>query len=232
LAILSRAGADAAEEFREEMAPAIDRVWGDEVSAVMRDLRGWIRRMATDGSEWVARYVELGFGLHAHPDRDAASGQEPVLIDGRYPLRGAIDLVEIHRTSGALRVTDHKTGRNRTVDGLAIGGGATLQPLLYAEAAEQVLAAPVSETRLFFCTVAGGYGERAVPLTAQNRRLGIEALEIIDRAIETGVLVPAPAEGACARCDFVGVCGPTAAEHAGRKTTGLLRDLDALRRQK
>jgi CRISPR/Cas system-associated exonuclease Cas4 (RecB family) len=92
-----------------------------------------------------------------------------------------------------------------------------------------VLGAQVDETRLFFCTVDGGYRERPVPLTPATARAAVEALEVIDRAVETGVLVPAPEEGACARCDFRLVCGPAAQHHPRHKTPGPLRDLIELR---
>jgi hypothetical protein len=227
--VLRGAVASVSEEFRERVAPAIDRVWADEVAVVARDLRGWLSRLAAEDGPWEARYVELGFGLPADVDHDPASIGDAVHVDGRFPLRGAIDLVEVHRQTGELRVTDHKTGKDRNVEGFVIAGGAVLQPLLYAAAAERVLGATVAATRLFYCTVDGGYRERPVPLTAQNRRLGVEALEVIDRAVETGMLVPAPVEGACARCDFTAVCGPSATEDAARKAAGPLRDLQELR---
>jgi CRISPR/Cas system-associated exonuclease Cas4 (RecB family) len=92
-----------------------------------------------------------------------------------------------------------------------------------------MLGVAVEETRLFFCTVDGGYRERPVPLTPASAGTIVEALEIIDRAIETGVLLPAPDEGACARCDFRPVCGPAAQHHGRHKAPGPLRDLQELR---
>lgn len=227
--VLRSAVASVSGEFRERMAPAIERVWADEVAVVARDLRGWLSRLAAENGQWEVRYVELGFGLPADAARDSASVGDAVHVDARFPLRGAIDLVEVHRQTGELRVTDHKTGKDRNVEGFVIAGGSVLQPLLYAAAAERVLGARVAETRLFYCTVDGSYRERPVPLTPQNRRLGVEALEVIDRAVETGMLVPAPTEGACGRCDFTAVCGPSAKEHAARKSAGPLRDLQELR---
>lgn len=227
--ILTQAIETVAAEFRDRLAPAIDRVWADEVASVARDLRGWLTRVADAPAPWKPEYVELGFGLSPHPDRDARSVATPVTVAGKYPLRGAIDVVDVHARSGRLRVTDHKTGKDRTGDALGIGGGRVLQPLLYAAVAQQVLGAAVDETRLFFCTVDGGYRERPVPLTAATGRAAVEALEVIDRAIETGLLVPAPEDGACARCDFRMVCGPAAQQHARHKATGPLRDLLELR---
>ena len=78
-----------------------------------------------------------------------------------------------------------------------VGGGAVLQPVLYSLALEQALDRPVAEGRLYYATTAGGYRDVRIPLTPAARRLGVEVLEIIDRAIETGFLAPAPAERAC-----------------------------------
>ncbi len=80
-------------------------------------------------------------------------------IDGRFAIRGAIDLIEQHGALGSLRVTDHKTGRNRTTRGLVVGGGGTLQPIVYSLVAEQLLGVPVSSARLWFATTAGGFTE-------------------------------------------------------------------------
>jgi CRISPR/Cas system-associated exonuclease Cas4 (RecB family) len=87
----------------------------------------------------------------------------------------------------------------------------------------------VAETRLFFCTAAGGYKVRPVPLLPQARRAGVEALEIIDRAIELGFLAAAPNERACAWCDFRPVCGPHEELRISRKSADPLRDLIELR---
>ena len=94
--------------------------------------------------------------------------------------------------SEELRITDHKTGRNRTTPRTVIGGGATLQPVIYGLAVEKLLGSPVSGGRLFYCTAAGGFTDHPVPLSEANRRAGLEALEIIDRAIELGLPAARP----------------------------------------
>jgi ATP-dependent helicase/nuclease subunit B len=229
LVVLEEVVSTVADDYRERLAPAIERVWHEEIAIIARDLRGWLRRVAEDGGSWVPRYFELAFGLAINDERDPRSAADPVRIDGRFILRGSVDLVEEHRESGALRVTDHKTGKDRTKEGLAIGGGATLQPVVYSMAVEQVTGKPVAESRLFFCTSAGGYKLRPVALTPQSRRMGIEALEVIDRAIELGFLAAAPGEGACAWCDFRVVCGPNEEQRTARKPEDRLRDLLELR---
>ena len=229
LGVLEKSIAEVAAEYKERLAPAIDRVWREEIAVIARDLRGWLRRTAEDGGRWIPRYFELSFGLAKSAERDPHSVEREAHIDGRFRLRGAVDLIEEHRDTGALRVTDHKTGKDRTKDTLVIGQGQTLQPVLYSSAVEEITGKPVDESRLFFCTSAGGYKVRPVALTAQTRRMGIEALEIIDRAIELGFLAAAPNAGACGWCDFRPVCGPHEEARVARKPGEPLRDLIELR---
>ena len=227
LAVLEASIAQVAGEYHESMAPAIERVWQEEIAAIARDLRGWLRHVAADEA-WEPRHFELAFGL-SDEGRDPRSVPEPVLIDGRFPLRGSIDAVDVHRQTGVLRVTDHKTGKDRTKDTLVIGGGSVLQPLVYAAVAETMLGVPVGESRLFFCTSAAGFKQRPVLLDGAARRMAIEALETIDRAVERGTLAPAPAETACTWCEFRPVCGPGAEQRLARKPQAFLEDLLWLR---
>ena len=83
-----------------------------------------------------------------------------------------------------------------------------LQPVLYGLAVEHLLAARVVESRLYYCTRAGGFSERVVPLSADARGRGLEVLAVIDRAIADGFLPAAPRARACGICDFRDVCGP------------------------
>ena len=139
-------------------------------------------------------------------------------------------MIETRTGSSELRITDHKTGRNRTTPRTVIGGGGTLQPVIYGLAIEKIMDRPVREGRLFYATTAGGFAEHPVPLSDANRRAGLEALEIIDRAIELGFLPAAPAERACTWCDFRSICGPDEPRHAARKAAEPLADLDGAAR--
>jgi CRISPR/Cas system-associated exonuclease Cas4 (RecB family) len=219
---------DVTERAREDLAPAVDRVWSDDVASMRRDMHGWLERMAAE-REWVPAYCEFGFGP-VPGERDPASSPDPVVLDGGYSLRGAIDLIEVHTASGDLRVTDYKTGRAPDMlDALVIGGGTVLQPVLYGLAAERALNKPAREGRLFYCTSSGGFRSHATSLDEGARRAGIEVLEIVDRAIATGGLMAAPGEHACERCDFKAVCGPDVVRRIEHKTPGPLADLQALR---
>jgi hypothetical protein len=76
---------------------------------------------------------------------------------------------------------------------------------------------------------ANDYASQPVPLTPGARRAGIEALEVVDRAIERGMLAAAPGDGACLRCHFTAVCGPNEERRTRRKPVDALADLIALR---
>jgi ATP-dependent helicase/nuclease subunit B len=218
--------------YEERLAPAIERVWRDEIGELRRDLGIWVRKMApesdADAAEWVPEYFEFSFGL-SDDGRDERSLKDPVTIDGRFILRGSVDLIERSADGGTLRVTDHKTGKNRSNRDLIIGGGAVLQPVLYSAVVEQGLGRKVAAGRLYYCTTAGGFADHAIPITDYNRGQGLHALTIIDRAVEQGFLVAAPAERACTWCDFRPVCGPREEARVKRKAPDKMADLEALR---
>ena len=156
-----------------------------------------------------------------------------MILDGRR-LRGSIDLVERDWRERALRVTDHKTGRPPSEKSLTIGGGEHLQPVLYALAAEAILAGEgerVDSGRLFYCTQRGGYLEIDVPLDDRTRGAARQVLNVVEDAVKRGFLPAAPREGACDWCDFRAVCGPYEELRAGRKKQADLQSLTDLRRQ-
>ncbi len=215
------------ESEREELKPAIDRVWKDEMDRLRADLRIWLRRMAEAPGGWVPEYFELGFGMDRPERGDPRSVRRPAVVEG-WRLRGAVDLVE-RRADGALRVTDHKTGAARAKEGVVVGGGEVLQPVLYALALENLLEAPVEGSRLWYCTARGGFAERHVPLSDFARLYAREALGTVASALESGTFPPAPKEGACAYCDFRPVCGPAEERRARTKDPALLEKLRMLR---
>jgi CRISPR/Cas system-associated exonuclease Cas4 (RecB family) len=222
-----------ADRARDELAPAVERVWQDEITSIRRDLHGWLDHLVRSGAEWTPRLFEWAFGAGSVPgERDPASVLDDAVVEGGFRLRGAIDLVEEHRQTGVLRVTDHKTGRKPDrIERVITGGGAVLQPVLYPMAVEAALGKRAAQGRLFYCTAAGGFYEHAIALNDNARAAGAEVLRAIDRAIQVGALAAAPTEDACGRCDFRAVCGPDVARRVRRKPQEFVADLAALRGQ-
>jgi len=85
---------DVAAEYAEELAPAIDEIWKNEIERLRADLRSWLLTVSTE-NQWAPVEVERTF--------------EDVVIEGMWRLRGRMDLTE-QSTDGLLRITDYKTG--------------------------------------------------------------------------------------------------------------------------
>ena len=220
---------EAERDFRDQLAPPIERVWQAEFEGLRGDLRGWLRQVADEGGLWTPVHAELGFGLARSRDRDPQSVREaaPVLEVAR--LRGSIDLVEAD-SAGRLRVTDHKTGGARHAGtSLVIGGGKVLQPVLYSLAAEAVLGRDVVSGRLFYCTQRGGYSLVSVPLDERSRGAVRRMLATVDGALEEGFLPAAPGKDECRYCDYRPVCGPYEDLRVARKQKSRLGALNDLR---
>jgi ATP-dependent helicase/DNAse subunit B len=217
-----------AANYAELLAPAVDRVWQDEIAGIRTDLHIWARELA-GSTGWEPWLFEFAFGLRDAPGHDPNSRSEPVTIDGRFILRGAVDLIERKPGTKILRITDHKTSKNRSERGSIIGQGRQLQPVIYSLAVEAATGCTVESARFSYCTTAGGFTEHNVPINERTRGMGIEALEIIDRAVELGMLPPAPAERACSFCDFLTVCGPNQERRARRKSHKEIGDVMELR---
>lgn len=218
----------------DRLNPAIDRVWQDEISAMAQDLRIWLEKLADEGAEWTPERFEFAFGLPEMEGRDEHSTPEPALIDGRFKLRGSIDMIERHQKTGFLRVTDHKTGKNRTQEGkTVVDGGRVLQPVIYGLALKALYPdETVYSGRLFYCTNAGGFHPYEIPLMGEAPKRGLEVLDVIDRAIDNGLLAAKPAPKMCEWCDFQMVCGDQEERRtsARRKDPAKFADLDALRK--
>jgi len=227
---------ETAAKWSEDLAPAIPRVFRDEVAMIRTDLRLWLRDIASEPQRWIAERCEFAFGLAADPGYDDGSVREPARISGDWLLRGSVDLLERRAQLGDYRIIDYKTGSNRTKDDLVIGGGETLQPLLYALAVEAVLGVSVSVSRLFFSTSKGGFAKNDVDITERSLRVIQHVLSDIDAAVTSGFLPPAPrlksrTWNACEYCDFLAVCGPYEPERARRKDIGAIERLEELRKE-
>jgi ATP-dependent helicase/nuclease subunit B len=213
----------------ETLAPAIPRVWADEIDGLRDDLREWLRRQA-DEDRWVPERFELAFGLPAgeRERRDPASVADPVPVAGTLVLRGSVDLVE-RAADGSVRVTDHKTGKVWAKEGVVVGGGQVLQPLLYALACERILSGRVTAGRLYYCTATGEYAERVVPLDTAGREAVGAVVAVVDDALRHGFLPAMPSPRACDFCDYRRVCGPYEEIRTQRKPPERVAALKRLR---
>ncbi len=234
LALLDEVLDRVAEHYREDLAPAIDRVWTSEIEELRTDLRRWVRELADAGEPWRPAHFELAFGLGCRAPSEPSSDEPPeplgaASVLGGKLLRGAIDLVEVHPERGTLRVTDHKTGAAPRQQQLVVGGGERLQPLLYALAAEHHLGRAAEQGRLYYCTRRGRYQQVQVPVNDDTRRVIQLVLERIDRAIAEGFLPAAPRQHACTVCDYRSVCGPDEERRLRRKHPRRLLPLTHLR---
>jgi CRISPR/Cas system-associated exonuclease Cas4 (RecB family) len=218
-----------ASAWEEELAPAIPRVWRSEVEDLRSDLRGWVQQLvsATDG--WDPVHAEFGFGMPPESSRDPASSASEAELAGGVRLRGSIDWVESHSGRNTLRVTDHKTGKPPEFYPKYTGGGAAVQPLAYALAAEKLLGRTVEAGRLWYCSARGEYRQIAIAVTPESRRALSRLFEIVDREIERGFLPAAPRTQACAFCDYRAVCGPHEEQRVLRKSPTELAGLHELR---
>jgi RecB family exonuclease len=223
-----------ADRYHDRLAPAIERVWVDEIHALRADLRQWMSRLRDQEMGWEPIHFEYSFGLRIDGEHDPASIPDPVRLADRFLLRGAIDLIERNPLTGQLRVTDHKTGKNRTTPYLVVGGGGTLQPVIYGMVVEQLFERTVSESRLYFATSAAGFTSHGVSLREEAKQAGLEVLEIIDRAVAGAHLPAAPRDGACGFCDFQSVCGPLEERRYRHKSKDddMVGDLLELRRMR
>jgi RecB family exonuclease len=233
-ALLDDVLTSAVAKYRDLLAPAIDRVWDAEVAAVRTDLREWLRRASSDDSGFKPTHFELSFGLPTDKRKerstDPGSTADPVRLEAGLLLRGSIDLVERH-PSGMLRVTDHKTGKADASNGQVIKGGRSLQPVLYALAAEKLFAGNdvVTGGRLYFSTSRGGFAEVMVALDEEARGAAARLTRMVTSAIETPFLPAAPDHEECSRCEYRLVCGPYEEMRSGRKPRAVLEPLAQLR---
>jgi ATP-dependent helicase/nuclease subunit B len=252
---LAQALAAVAAQWKDELAPAVERVWDDGVASIEADLRGWLERMAQD-ERWQPHRFELSFGMADRRSHDRHSVIDPAVLPLGLKLRGSIDLVERSR-DGKLRATDHKTGKVRAEPGVVIKGGRVLQPALYAlvleqlekERAEKELAArekaaaegrllpsaegaaPVESGRLYYCTHVGGYQDVVVPLDARARE-GVKRLaDTLGQALGEGFFPVAPAKDECVWCDYRDVCGEDEERRTRHKPREQLAQLEALREE-
>ncbi|MEI9954338.1 MAG: PD-(D/E)XK nuclease family protein [Pseudomonadota bacterium] len=219
LAAVSRAAAS----YRDELAPAIPRVWEDAISDISADLVRWLQE--TRDSGWQPVGFEHAFGRQAEPASTEHAG--PILLPFGLPLQGVIDAIE--QSGDSLRATDYKTGAPPTAH-VVIGGGRQLQPTLYALVLEQLFPhSRVTGGNAFYCTTKGQFVRNEVPLAEPARDAATAVHRTIEAAFEAGFFPAAPVDKACDTCEFRGICGPYERERVERKDPSKLESLIGLR---
>ena len=209
-------------EVRERVAPAIERIWRDQMDGLLGDLRGFLHRYKETGRVPLAN--ELTFGMGAKQPADPASRTEAAVLPGGLRLHGSIDVVE-RLPDGTVQITDYKTGRAsiETTDTQSIlFGGRALQPLLYALAYEALSGSPAASGRLYYATIRGAYLEPQVDAASEASRTVFESFVAgLDRAVQGGRFPALPNPGVtyrvCDYCDYLPVCGPRPAGYARTK---------------
>ncbi len=223
---------DVAAQYFDDLAPAIERVWRNEIEDLRTDLRAWLIDVSERSPDWTPMYFELSFGMAANDgSKDASSSEAPVTLPHTgFLVRGSIDLIERHSPTGALRITDHKTGSFPQKPPAFTGGGSVLQPVLYSMAAEQLLeGSQVQAGRLYFCTRKGDYKDVQIRYTPEARDALESVMQTIDDSVSTGFLPAYPKADACGHCDYRLVCGPYEVERTARKRKDRILALTHLR---
>ena len=225
----------AKKSLEAELQPSVERIFEEDCDEVLADLEHLVVSDLSTESDFVPVAADWGFGVPAHEHLDPRSAPDAAVLTGGQRLRGAIDSIEESRTSGAIRITDYKTGLARDRGPLVVGGGEVLQPLLYALSARMLgftgRAGTIAEARLFYATKRGGYESRTVKIDAPSIDRAELALHTIDDAIQDGFFMARPRKDACAVCSYVAICGTQEESRAGRKLAGTpseKRHLDAL----
>jgi len=221
-----------AHRYEEDLAPAIPRVWQDAIAQIKADAVEVLRRMVEDPA-WTPAFFELSFGLgDRRQQQDARSSDAPVQLDVGLRMRGSIDLVE-RDGQKRLRATDFKTGKVRATHETIIGGGKTLQPVLYALVLEKLLAGEVIDGgNLYYCTSVGGYERFDIPLNDEARESAKVVADTLGQALTEGFLPAAPAEDECKWCDYAVVCGPYEEARTKNKPKDRLVGLRTLREKR
>lgn len=221
-----------AARYEEELSPAIPRVWEDAIAQIKADAVEVLRRMV-DEPAWTPAFFELSFGLgDRRQQQDAQSSDAPVELDVGIRLRGSIDLVE-RSGQNRLRATDFKTGKVRATHTTIIGGGKTLQPVLYALVLEKLLAGEVIDGgNLYYCTSVGGYQRFDIPLDEEARASAKVVADTVGQALTEGFLPAYPAEDECKWCDYLVVCGPYEEARTKHKPKDRLIGLRTLREKR
>ena len=213
--------------WRERVAPPSELAFALQRDDIHFACATLLAREEEHCRDVVPRFFEIPFGMprEIRALRGSVASPDPVEIPvgqgERLRLRGSIDRVD-EAPDGTFHVWDYKTGGSWGIaEGRGVRGGRQIQPALYAQAFEALLARAGRPGRVslsgYFLPGRKGEGQRiAMPLDPS------ETADVLGRLcdlVAAGMFPHALSEEDCKNCDFETVCGGAkkASQRAKRK---------------
>jgi len=222
LSLIQEIAEETIARYKEEIPPPSEGVFAKEKAEVMQALDVFLAAEEKLGERVEPLMFEVVFGIE---EEEGKGMEEPVEValtpESSFRLRGRIDRID--RVGGnRYRVIDYKTGRYSQYEKLrCFGGGRTLQHVLYALAAEEILkktgvdATPkVVESGYYFPT-RRGEGKEVTVGEFNREELKCLLCELLD-ILKRGYFIVG-LETSCAYCDFLPICGDGAKDRAKAK---------------
>ena len=216
--------------WRERVAPPSELAFALQREDILFACATLLAREEVHCRDVLPRFFEVPFGMsrEARASQGGVASPQPVEIPtgrgDRLQLRGSIDRVD-EAPDGTFHVWDYKTGSSWGIaEGRGVRGGRQIQPALYAQAFEALLARAGRPGRVsqsgYFLPGRKGEGQRiAMPLDHS------ETADVLGRLcdlVAAGMFPHALSEEDCKNCDFESLCGgaKTASQRAKRKVAG------------
>ena len=208
--------------LKKEIPPPSEGVFAKEKAEVMQALDVFLAAEEKLGERVEPLLFEVVFGIE---EEEGKGMEEPVEValtpESSFRLRGRIDRID-RVGANRYRVIDYKTGRYSQYEKLrCFGGGRTLQHVLYALAAEEILkktgidAKPkVVESGYYFPT-RRGEGKEVTVGEFDREELKCLLGELLD-ILKRGHFIVG-LDVTCAYCDFLPICGDGAVDRAKAK---------------
>lgn len=199
-------------EWKSQIPPPSDSVFNTEKSELHRSISIFLReesRMSAS-DQGTPEYFEISFGFGDSKDADPIEIRLPGGKSIR--LRGRIDRIDRLANRGAWAVWDYKTGRSTNYEsGQYTAGGSQLQHILYACAAEQILAKlgeknPVVAVSGYLFTTDRADENVCVSRDAARRSEGLTVVKELLDAMAEGVFLGTGEN--CNYCDWGLCCHP------------------------
>jgi CRISPR/Cas system-associated exonuclease Cas4 (RecB family) len=209
--------------YKEEIPPPSEGIFAKERAEVMQALNVFLATEEKLGERVEPLLFEVVFGIEEEKGKGMEEPVEVALTPASsFRLRGRIDRID-RVGDGRYRVVDYKTGRYSRYDKLrCFGKGRTLQHVLYALAAEEILKNEGVDERPR--VVESGYyfptrrGEGKEVIVGEFDREEIKGLlgELLDILVN-GHFIGSTDKMDCTYCDFRPLCGNDAADRTKAK---------------